>query len=114
LRRLPVIAKVVPSSPILITLMIEAIRSSETSILTRIKQLNIPEDGIHFSMVNTVLQDLRNTIITIKLEVSTYINNFFYRSYNAFKKPDIAIVYSNGVGAGRPKTYDSFSGKVRT
>jgi hypothetical protein len=37
---------VVPSSPILVTLMMEAIRSSETSILTRATQRNIPEDGI--------------------------------------------------------------------
>jgi hypothetical protein len=36
----------VNSSPIFVTLMMEAIRSSEMSVLTRAKWRNIPEDGI--------------------------------------------------------------------
>jgi hypothetical protein len=39
-------ANVVPSSPILVTMMMEAIRSSETSVITRVKLRNMPEDGI--------------------------------------------------------------------
>jgi hypothetical protein len=35
-----------PSSQILVTLTMEAILSSETSVLTRDTQRNIPEDGI--------------------------------------------------------------------
>jgi hypothetical protein len=43
--RLLVTAKVVPTSPTLVTL-IEAIRSTEMSALTRATRRNIPEDGI--------------------------------------------------------------------
>jgi hypothetical protein len=46
LRRLLVIANVVPSSPILVTLMMEELRFSEASVLTTATRRNIREDGI--------------------------------------------------------------------
>jgi hypothetical protein len=41
-----VTARVFPSSPILVTLMMEMLRSSETSVITRIIRRNISEDDI--------------------------------------------------------------------
>jgi hypothetical protein len=50
-RRLLVTANVVPNLPILVTLMIEALDFSETSVLTRVAHRNIAEGGIFHTEV---------------------------------------------------------------
>jgi hypothetical protein len=44
-RRLLVTSSVVPSSTILVTLMMEALSSFDTPVLTRVTRLNIPQDA---------------------------------------------------------------------
>jgi hypothetical protein len=46
MHQLLVTANVVPISPILVTLMMEALSSSETLVLTRATSFNIPGDSI--------------------------------------------------------------------
>jgi hypothetical protein len=50
--QLLVTPNVVPSKPILLTLMLEAIHSFETSVLTRTIWRHIPEDGMLHSKHN--------------------------------------------------------------
>jgi hypothetical protein len=63
--RLRVTASVVPSSPILVTLMKEELTSSEMSILTRATRRNIPEDTILHVWVSTACYGDSFTILYV-------------------------------------------------
>jgi hypothetical protein len=62
-----VTATVVPSSPILVTLMMEALSSSETSALTGTTRRNIPEDTILPVLVAFIISHLKGSIRAMRV-----------------------------------------------
>jgi hypothetical protein len=61
--KLLVIANAVPNSNILFTLMLEAIRSSETSVITRDTRCHNPVDGILHSHCRETLKSSIQTAV---------------------------------------------------
>jgi hypothetical protein len=88
-RRLLVAANVVASSPIHVTLMIEALRSSEASVHTRATRRNILEDGIVHCTINFATSNLYCFIYIAYDENSADIQELKSWSSNIFKSPSL-------------------------
>jgi hypothetical protein len=94
-----VTANVAPTSPILFTLMMDVIHSSETSVSTRTTRHYMPEDGIHHPLICLKLPHrLSGQFLAIFLPG---ISKGYYK-----KKPPWPLVRERTIPTARPPLVD--------
>jgi hypothetical protein len=79
--RTDVTANVIPSSPILVTLMIEELSSSETSVLTRATRRDISEDAILHSHRSENLKSYELTIVYSALYFGICVGSIYIKLF---------------------------------
>jgi hypothetical protein len=85
-RRLLVTANFVPIPSIVVNLMTEAIRSSETSGLTRVKQCNILEDEILHSHRR---ENVKSYMISVDIRIMFNLGSSYFINEHAHKSRSI-------------------------
>jgi hypothetical protein len=85
------VANVVRSSPILVTLMKEALSSSETSVLTRATRGNVPEEDILHSHCR---ETLKSCIVLTDWTLKRRLNVSPVKYELGFYIPEVGILYN--------------------